>query len=72
MQTKFNVVLTSFRFSTIEDWYFDSRSSQQTSEQNFLFDLKLLSAGKVTFGDGIDDKIIGKRETEFPRSTFSK
>lgn len=37
-----------------------------TSEKNYLFNLKTVSSGKVTFGDGASGKIVEKGKPNFP------
>lgn len=55
------VVLTLFRSSTKEDWYFDSGSSKHMAgEMSYKTDLKTIGLGQVTFGDGVIRTIVGK------------
>lgn len=66
-QTKCYVVLTSLRSSAKGNWYFDSgRSRHMASERNYLFYLKPINSRKVTFGDGVASKIIGKGKLNYP------
>lgn len=60
-QTKSNLVFNSLRSSAKRDWYFNSWSSHHMiDEWNFLFDLKPVNVGKVTFKDSVVGKIIWK------------
>lgn len=72
MKNMCNVVLTSFRSSRKGDWYFGSESSRHMiGEKTYLSELKSISLGKVTFGDGVTRKIIGKGKTQLPWSPFT-
>ncbi|XP_058761387.1 uncharacterized protein LOC131634779 [Vicia villosa] len=56
---------TSLRFSTKDDWYFDSGCSRHmTHVKNLLVDIKPHSSSYVTFGDGAKDEIKGIRNLE--------